>query len=1005
MITDVPRLGAGNPLIARRAELRTLQDAFRAARTGRPSVVLLSGDAGVGKSRLLSELSDLVRADDGTVVIGRCLDTVEAALPYLPFAEAVGRLADADTELTDGLPALRRLLPGQQATDDHELSQLQLFDAVHAMLSRFTADRPLVLAIEDLHWADRSSRDLFAFLASRLSSQRLLVVGTYRTDDLHRRHPLRPLLAELVRLPMTERLHLGPFEREDARAFVRSLAEETVDEDLVARIAERSEGNAFMAEELVSASSASVPQDLAEVLLSRVERLSAPSQQLMRLASVIGRHFGHDRLAATTELSADDLDTALREAIAHHVLVMDDEGDTYAFRHALLREAVYTDLLPGERSRLHRRFAETLTGDDRPGAAAELAHHSLESHDTAGALAASIRAAREADELAAPAETLAHVEQALQLWQGVDDPASISGMDELSLTLWAARAAAASGEPDRAIALSRSAIKMTDELGDRLRASRVRRDHANYLFTLEGFEVAAYESALEACDLIRDREPGADRAWAQAILARAAYGLVRRDEAERIAGEAMADAVAASDYVARATARPDVTAAAGTADVAATPDDLGCLAAWAYARVTEILALGRRTLDNAETLDLLAEAAAVARQAGAREVELRARFQRAMRLLDGARLSEAMRELDAVMAEAATAGLRWSGYGLETSVMQVVGRFMIGDWDGAEAVSDLAADGVSRIVRIRVLAAGLLVSVGRGHFEAADRWMPYLREWWHVDQQVMTLVSLCGTELESWRGRPDKAVVWAEEALAELRKETPIHLAALSLSTVGISAYADLAVEARRTQDAEAEHRAVADGERLVALVTEAVENGVPLTGSLGPEGRAWWARARAEAGRLRGGSDASQWREVIEAFDYGESYRQAYARWRLAETLLGEGGDRAEAAEQLGLAAKVADELRAVPLGEAVAGLARRARLRSDATVTGTNPLTPRELAVLRLVAKGKTNRQIGSDLFISEKTVSVHLSRVMAKLEASSRTEAVSIAHTRGHLGTGES
>ncbi|MQA27679.1 MAG: AAA family ATPase, partial [Micromonosporaceae bacterium] len=400
-MADMARLGSGIPLVARRVELRTLHEALRRARAGQSGGLLLSGDAGVGKSRLLTELLTIARDEGAAVVTGRCLDTAEASLPYLPFAEAVRQLAEHDPELIIGHPALRRLLPEHHpraaaGADDHEMGQLQLFDALHSALGHFAAKQPTVLAIEDLHWADRSSRDLLAFLLSRLSGQRLLVVGTFRSDDLHRRHPLRPLLAELVRLPAVERLHLEPFSPADAHRFVRSLAEQTLPEDVVRDIAERSEGNAFVAEELISASTSDVPHELAQVLLARVERLSPATQHAVRLASVVGRRFSHQVLSAAAEAPAEELEPALREAVAHNVLVAEDSAEAYAFRHALLREAVYTDLLPGERSRLHRQVANALAGDESPGAAAGLAHHSMESHDLAGALAASVRAAREA---------------------------------------------------------------------------------------------------------------------------------------------------------------------------------------------------------------------------------------------------------------------------------------------------------------------------------------------------------------------------------------------------------------------------------------------------------------------------------------------------------------------------------------------------------------------------------------------------------------------------------
>ncbi|MQA25951.1 MAG: LuxR family transcriptional regulator, partial [Micromonosporaceae bacterium] len=632
--------------------------------------------------------------------------------------------------------------------------------------------------------------------------------------------------------------------------------------------------------------------------------------------------------------------------------------------------------------RLHRQVANALAGDESPGAAAGLAHHSMESHDLAGALAASVRAAREAEELGAPAEMLAHAERALRLWRAVGDPEQVSGVTELQLTKWAAGAAGAagaSGEPDRAIAHSRSAIELVDSHGDALRAAELRRKYAHYLFTLDGTAQRAYDTSFEAWQLVADREPSAVKAWIQATLARASSAMGRYDEAGELASEAMVTARAVPGLGPQTAAEAD-------------------------ALVTRNACVDRKRGRAAQALEWLYEAVALARKVDAHSVELRARFNCGTTLLDEGRLLEALEEFDAGVERAAGTGLTWSGYGLELRVLQVIGRFMAGDWDGAEAAAELAGEAVSGTVMTRVSAAGLLVTVSRGRFDVADRRLVHLRERWRLDQQVMTLVGLCGAEFESWRGRPERAADYAEQALHRLREVDPWHPVALSLCGVGIAAYADLADIARRAKDRAAEQNAVAAGEVLAARAADTMANGRPQSAKMGPEGRAWLCRAQAETARLRGEHNPAAWRAVIEAFGYGEIYRQAHARWRCAEALFASGdrSDREEAAEHLRLAAQVSGELGAAPLRESVLRLARRARigLEGGAVAAKTNLLTPREQAVLSLVAAGRTNKQIGAELFISEKTVSVHLSRVMAKFGAASRTEAVSAAYARGLL-----
>ncbi|HEY4418599.1 MAG TPA: AAA family ATPase, partial [Pseudonocardia sp.] len=367
-MTGVARLGVGIGLVGRKPEISALAAALDRAATGRPTGVLLSGDAGVGKSRLVAETVERAAAAGFTVLLGRCIDTAESALPYLPFTEIVGSLAGAHPELVDDHPAMRHLLPGgyprgTQNGEDRDLGQLRVFDAVLAALDGLAATAPALLVVEDLHWADRSSRDLLVFLLSRLTAQRLVVLATYRTDDLHRRHPLRPVLSELVRLPAVERVDVAPLGPQEALELVRLLADGSLSEPMLHRVARRCEGNAFFAEELVTACSDGLPHGLAEVLLARIEGLTPTTQRVLRIASVAGRRVDHGRLSAVSGLAVDELEQALREAVAHHVLVAGTApdgitaDDAYVFRHALLREAIYHELLPGERSRLHAAYA------------------------------------------------------------------------------------------------------------------------------------------------------------------------------------------------------------------------------------------------------------------------------------------------------------------------------------------------------------------------------------------------------------------------------------------------------------------------------------------------------------------------------------------------------------------------------------------------------------------------------------------------------------------------
>jgi predicted ATPase len=475
---------AAGGFVGRAEELARLLAALERAGQGQPSMVLVAGDAGVGKTRLVAELADQARQRGTRVLVGGCLEVGDVGLPYVPVIAALRSLgAEIEGEellgtAAKGLPGLGRLLPElaeETATTavGGDFDQLQVFDAVRALLVRLAERAPVLLVLEDLHWADPSTRELLVFLHRTLHVGRVLMIGSYRADELFRRHPLRPWLAELSRRPDIEHLALGPFSRSELAEHLASVRGQLLPAAAVDRILARSEGNPFYAEELLAAgadqAAVLLPWSLAEVLLGRVEGLSDPAKQLLRAAAVAGRQVGHGLLAQAAGLSELELEQALREAIDARLVVADAASERYGFRHALLQEALYGDLLPSERVRLHATFARLLVeaadasdGDGMVGPAAELAYHCLASHDVAGALRASVQAAAEAEAAAAPAEVLRHLEQALALWQQVADAVAVTGSDRVGLLLRAAEAASDAGDRERAVALTQEAIEGID---------------------------------------------------------------------------------------------------------------------------------------------------------------------------------------------------------------------------------------------------------------------------------------------------------------------------------------------------------------------------------------------------------------------------------------------------------------------------------------------------------------------------------------------------------------
>ncbi len=983
----VARLGSGIPLVARSREITRLRAALDEAARGQAGAVLLAGDAGVGKTRLVDELAS---AADALVLNGRCLDVGETGLPYLPFTEALGQVREAGLLDVEARPALARLLPelalptsqessGLSGLPSHlvgrrpeqDVGQLQLFDAVHGLLGDLAETRPVLLVLEDLHWADASTRYLLSFLFSRLRSQRLLIVGTYRSDDLHRSHPLRPLLSELVRLPAVQRLDLTPLSAIDARSFVAALADDLPD-DVVLEVAERSDGNPFFAEELIAVATcgSGIPWTLAEVLLARIERLSPAAQHVARVASVGGRSVRHDLLRDVAVMDDVALDGALREAVQHHVLLV-NRDEVYTFRHALLREAVYGDLLPGERVRLHSAYASLIGAKSDRGAAAALAHHSLESHDLARALRASVDAAQEAQATGAPAEALRHLEQALKLWQAVPEAERPVGVTELVLLRRASWVAGTAGQPERAIAFARSGTKLVDCVEPEEAAEMWRR-FTQALQAIDGTEHEKSVAMEEAWRLVRDRPASPARAWVLAVFAAQLRHDRKYTEARGRAEEAVSDGRVAGAPAAVA----DALATLGLLDEAAS--------------------------DVESAKAHLADAIVCAMEVDAVSTELRARYFLGMHHYDQGELIDAARVFDEGMARAKATGLSWSSYGLELRILQVLTRYYIGEWDGAAVAAEPPGLRVSSTVSARLAAAGTHVTVSRGEFEQAERLIGELRADWHRDLQIALITGGTGAELALWRGQPELAVERITDAIEWSRREGGDWvLAGIRLSAHGVAGYAELAARARRRRDVAGEAAAVAAGRELAAYARTTAEMGSPRTGTLGPEGRAWLSRVAAEESRLGGASDVGCWRAAADGFGFGSVYEEAVCRWRLAEALLG-ADQRDAAVVELKAADAVADRLGAGPLREAVHLVARRARVPLHAEVlrARVDPFTPRERSVLGLVALGRTNREVGEELYISEKTVSVHLTRIMAKLGASRRAEAVAIAYDRGLL-----
>ncbi|WP_043494144.1 ATP-binding protein, partial [Streptomyces viridosporus] len=576
--------------VGRTTEFGTLNDALaRAAEDpGEPQALLIGGEAGVGKTRLLEEFAAAARRRGAVVALGGCVEIGADGLPFAPFSTALRQLrralpaqlaaaaAGQEEELARLLPELGTTAAREARRDEQDMARL--FELTARLLERVATEHTVVLALEDLHWADASTRHLLAYLFRTLRTGRLVVLATYRSDDIHRRHPLRPLLAELDRLRTVRRIELGRFNREEVGRQIAGILDREPDPDHVDRIFERSDGNAFFVEELAVAAHegcrTGLTDSLRDLLLVRVEQLPESAQQVARLVAEGGSTVEHRLLAAVARLAEDDLIEALRAGVNAGILSPAPDRDGYRFRHSLVREAVGDDLLPGERSRINRRYAEALEADPVLVPADErvtrLASYWYHAHDAAKALPAVLDASVAARRRHAYAEQLRLLERAMELWDAVPDdirtalrPADYTkaypppplpeghggtpgGRDPgtaplryLDLMAEAAVAGRLCGERERAMKITKRALCLLEEDPDPLRAAWFWEQRSRLTQSLARGD--GWAELATAQDLVRGLPPS--EVHAAVLASAAAWSMLHRP-----GPEAMAAAERAVEY-------------------------------------------------------------------------------------------------------------------------------------------------------------------------------------------------------------------------------------------------------------------------------------------------------------------------------------------------------------------------------------------------------------------------------------------------------------------------
>jgi DNA-binding CsgD family transcriptional regulator len=419
--------------------------------------------------------------------------------------------------------------------------------------------------------------------------------------------------------------------------------------------------------------------------------------------------------------------------------------------------------------------------------------------------------------------------------------------------------------------------------------------------------------------------------------------------------------------------------------------------------------VSERSGHTEEMLEQVAEANRKAGQAAMLGVELRAAFHLARARLEQGDLVEAATIAHQGFSRAEAAGLARAPYGTDLQYLHYLAHYADGDWNHAQELADGFGVRVATNAEAELSAMALFIDVARGHDDAIAERRRWLEPLWAAAEFAEYTSRGLLAEHALWHGDADTALADIDAAIkAEADDAQDYGPPVIRLAAVGLCARADRASRARGAGD-EAAVRAEVDaaGVLIEAARAGAAHRRRPKA-VLGLEGRAWLARAEAEWSRVTGDNSPEAWEYVVAAFDCGFVYETARARWRLAESLA-EAGRREDAQREWEKAAAVADQLGAAPLRAALDDLARRARLGHGPAPgwAGGRPgrlagLTSREREVLRLIVAGRSNREIGATLFIAPKTASVHVSNILAKLGAASRTEAAAIAHDEGLTAT---
>ncbi|WP_165964125.1 helix-turn-helix transcriptional regulator [Actinomadura sp. KC216] len=951
---------AGPALVGRETQRTAILAAYERARTRRPVTVLVSGEAGIGKSRLVAAVTrDLPGAP--LVLAGGCLELGAEGAPYVPFVAVVRELvrrlgpdrvrallAPAGSALGDWLPEL--------GPAPRRYGRTRLLEEMLALISRVSEAAPVVLVVEDLHWADASSRELFAYLARNLAGCAVLLIGTVRTGELAAGHPNRRLLAELGRGGDVVRLALEPLEHEHVAEFLAALDGRPPDPSRSARIHRRSGGNPLFVEVLRDADEAAA-DDLKTLLLDRISGLPGPALEVMESLAVAGAELTDELLHEITTMPEESLATVLNDLVGRELVVAGQAG--YAVRHDLIREAVYASLLPTRQRRMHARYAGALASRAPDGAA--LAEHWAAAGEFARALPVAWRAAERAGRQNAYDEQLHLLDLVLARWTQVADPSHLIGADRAAVLEQAAAAAFAAGKSAVGIAHCTAALDLLDAAVDPHRVARLLGLRGRMQNRTDGGGASDLERAItlvppggsDASDALRSR----------LLSALGFVGVVAHhpDKVRHHADEALRLAERLDDDRLRAPALlvvAQLDGAAGELESARSTFGEARRIAEAVGDEHTFLTTFQWEADVIEASGRYAQAADMA-HAGQQAAE---------------RLGQA-RSRGSMLAAARASPLTF-----------------LGRWDEAlVVVQDALTEDPPPLYAAYLWLAAADIARCRGETGRFETLLRQLTEFARHTLGATEAKAALALQRIAWaldQGDPGLADRILGEYLTPPPAWPPHHL--LRLAVLGARVQRARRTSApRNRQVAHQTTERLADLDRMVAGVQSATPT---LTAY-----RVTFHATATSAGLPAWGRAAAAWR------DLGNRYETAAVLTDAASTALAT-NNRPGARSRLREAHAIATDLGAEPLLARINDLIDRGRLGDAATAPARNvfDLTPRELDVLRLLARGRSNPQIAEDLFITTNTVATHVTRILTKLGVATRTEAASRAHQAGLFDT---